>query len=98
MKKIIDSQMAVTYPKIELVNPGIYYKMIRHPIRNVKVYISSLDLWALESIVHKPNEGLKSEIIKNLNGIILMLQKIDAYNNLKKVEYEFNEEGLINIL
>jgi hypothetical protein len=96
---IIDEPKPVAYPKIQYINEGLYYKQIVHPGRpRIKVFINSLDLWAVQSLLTASSFDTSMQTNKKMRDLFMMLNKIDSYNNLKPWLYTYtNLEGLIQI-
>ena len=85
---IIEVPEKVIYPQIEFLNAGIYYKQIKHPFRNnVIIYVSSFDLFPLTVLLTSSAYDPPKLITQKMNDLIMLIIKIDVYNNLKPVKY-----------
>ncbi len=87
-KLSIEIPEKVMYPKLNFINEGVYYKLLQHPCRpNVKVYVSSFDLFPMTVAVTTSTFDTPSQIEDKMKSVMMLLNKIDTYNNLKPVRY-----------
>ena len=90
----------VQYPRLQWVTPNVYYKKIRHPARpKVLIYVSSFDLFPLISLVTTSNHDTPEQIQEKMRDFIMVLNRIDNYNNLPPAVYTWNKTagGIIEI-
>lgn len=86
--KELEIPQKVKYPSVNIINEGVYYKLINHPGRaNIKVFVSSFDIWPLVSNLTTSSFDTPTETERKMKDVILLLNKIDSYNNLKPVSY-----------